>query len=183
MAKRKFLTEMELVVPWQALIELIEPLTRWRADPGGRSPHATAVLQQPTEQGADFLLTVKANQRTLNRQISHQLRGKRKIPFLATNHETAQGRDINWTCGQKRLLITSRKTGMAPTALPSDRQRQPGRQAVEGLASLADESAQNSRRLGALVRERWSLESWHWITSLIWSTTALQWRLTPALSW
>jgi hypothetical protein len=128
-------------------------------------------------------LTVKANQRTLNRQISHQLRGKRKIHFLATDHETSHGRDINWTCGRKRLLITSRKTGMAPTASSSDRQRQPGRQAVEGLAFLADESAQNSRRLGALVRERWSLKSWQWITSLIWSPTAMQWRLTPALSW
>ena len=36
------------------------------------------------EQGADFLLTVKGNQKTLHRQIRSQFQGKRHIPFTAT---------------------------------------------------------------------------------------------------
>jgi hypothetical protein len=33
------------------------------------------------------LLTVKSNQKTLHRQIGCQFEGKRKIPFMATDHE------------------------------------------------------------------------------------------------
>jgi hypothetical protein len=39
----------------------------------------------------DFLLTVKANQKTLHRQICDQLRGNRKIHLLATGHEISHG--------------------------------------------------------------------------------------------
>jgi hypothetical protein len=51
---------------------------------------------QRQEQGADVLLTVKANQRTLHRQIQRQFEGSRQIPFLATDHEIGHGRDITW---------------------------------------------------------------------------------------
>jgi predicted transposase YbfD/YdcC len=62
----------------------------------------TLLTQRPLfqllqEQGADFLLTVKANQKTLYRQIRTQFKGKRKIPLLATDHEKSHGRDITWT--------------------------------------------------------------------------------------
>jgi hypothetical protein len=69
--------------------------------PGGCAPHAAAVFQQLKEQGADFLLTVKANQKTLHRQIGDQLSGKRKILFLARDHEISHGCDITWNLRAK----------------------------------------------------------------------------------
>jgi hypothetical protein len=54
------------------------------------------------EQGADLLLTVKSNQKTLYRQIGHQFQGKRKIPFVAKDHEISHGRDIVWTLRAKQ---------------------------------------------------------------------------------
>jgi len=45
---------------------------------------------------------VKANQKTLHRQIRSQFQGKRKIPFVATDHEASHGRDIAWTLRAKR---------------------------------------------------------------------------------
>jgi hypothetical protein len=59
-------------------------------------------LQLLQEQGADFLLTVKANKKTLHRQIRSQFQGKRKIPFVATNHEISHGRAITWTLRAKQ---------------------------------------------------------------------------------
>jgi hypothetical protein len=60
------------------------------------------VFRQLQEQGADFLLTVKANQKTLHRQILSQLQGKRKIPFVAMDHEIIHGRYITWTLRAKK---------------------------------------------------------------------------------
>jgi hypothetical protein len=54
------------------------------------------------KQGADFLLTVKANQRKLRRQIHSQFQEKRRIPFLAPDHEICHGRVITWTLRAKR---------------------------------------------------------------------------------
>jgi hypothetical protein len=54
-------------------------------------------LRQLKEQGADFLLTVKANQQTLHRQTRSQFQAKRKIPFVATDCEISHGRAITWT--------------------------------------------------------------------------------------
>ncbi|QPN59700.1 hypothetical protein H8F24_17370 [Synechococcus sp. CBW1002] len=51
--------------------------------------------------GGDFLLTVKANQKTLHRQICSQFQGKRKIPFLATDHEISHSRQITWSLRAK----------------------------------------------------------------------------------
>jgi hypothetical protein len=48
-------------------------------------------------QGAVFLLTVKANQKTRHRQIVSQFQGKRTIPFVATDQEISHGRGITWT--------------------------------------------------------------------------------------
>jgi predicted transposase YbfD/YdcC len=58
--------------------------------------------QQLQEQGADFLLTVKANQKTLHRQIQCQFQGKRHISFVATDHEFSHGRNIAWTLRAKQ---------------------------------------------------------------------------------
>ena len=48
------------------------------------------------EQGADVLLTVKSNQKTLYGQIGSQFQGKRHIPFTASDHEKHHGRDTLW---------------------------------------------------------------------------------------
>ena len=45
---------------------------------------------------------MKANQKTLHRQIRSQFQGKRKIPFVATDHEISHGRDITWTLRAKQ---------------------------------------------------------------------------------
>ena len=52
--------------------------------------------------GADFLLTVKANQKTLNRHVRSQFQGKRQILFVVTHHEVNHGRDISWTLRAKQ---------------------------------------------------------------------------------
>ena len=44
---------------------------------------------------------MKANQKTLHRQILSQFQGKRHIPFVATDHEISHGRDITWTLRAK----------------------------------------------------------------------------------
>ncbi len=48
------------------------------------------------EQGAELLLTVKSNQKTLYRQIGRQFEGRRKIPFTATDVEKRHGRHTRW---------------------------------------------------------------------------------------
>ena len=46
-------------------------------------------------------MTVKANQRTLHRQIRSQFQGKRKIPFVAMDQEISHGRNTTWTLRAK----------------------------------------------------------------------------------
>jgi hypothetical protein len=48
------------------------------------------------------LLTVKANPKTPHRQIRSQFQGKRKIPFVAGDHEIGHGRNITWTLQAKQ---------------------------------------------------------------------------------
>jgi hypothetical protein len=78
-----------------------------------RSTHG-ARFQLLQEQGADFLLTVKANQKTLHRQILRQFQGKRHIPFVASNHEISHGRDITWTLRAKEAPQHIRESWLAP---------------------------------------------------------------------
>jgi hypothetical protein len=47
-------------------------------------------------------LTVKANQKTHHRQIRSQFQGKRRIPFVATDHDISHGRDITWILRAKQ---------------------------------------------------------------------------------
>jgi hypothetical protein len=58
--------------------------------------HDTGVFRWYLEQGADLLLTVKSNQKTLYRQIGRQLEKNRKIPFTATDVEKRHGRQTRW---------------------------------------------------------------------------------------
>jgi hypothetical protein len=72
-----------------------------RADPCGRAAYAQGVFRQLTEQGADFFLSIKGNEKTLQRQVSRQFEGKRQIPFAATHHEIGHGREITWAMRAK----------------------------------------------------------------------------------
>ena len=47
-------------------------------------------------------MTVKGNQKTLYRQISSQFQGKRRIPFVARDHEVSHGRNITWMLRAKQ---------------------------------------------------------------------------------
>ena len=67
-----------------------------QADPGGCPALHPTVFQWCLEQGADLLLTVKSNQKTLHRQIGCQFQGKRHIPLTATDHEKRHGRQTVW---------------------------------------------------------------------------------------
>jgi hypothetical protein len=46
-------------------------------------------------------LTVRSNQKTLHRQIHSQFQGRRKIPFVAMDHEVSHGRVITCTLRAK----------------------------------------------------------------------------------
>ena len=50
---------------------------------------------------------MKANQKTLHRQVRSQFQGKRKIPFMSTDHELSHGRDITWTLEEACLWVAS----------------------------------------------------------------------------
>jgi len=109
-------------------------------------------------------LTVKANQKTLHRQIQSQFQVKRHIPFVTMDHEVGHGRDITLTLHAKQ----------APEYI---------REAWIGTSWIVEMSADGSRvgkpfqathlfltnlrttpeALLQLVRDRWSIEGWHWI--------------------
>ena len=68
---------------------------------------------QLTEQGVDFLWTVKSNQKTVLRQMGNQLLGNRKISLLATDHEISHCHDITCVLRAKKATITSINLGIA----------------------------------------------------------------------
>jgi hypothetical protein len=45
---------------------------------------------------------VKAKQKTLHGQILSQFQGKRKITFVAVDHEIGHGREITWKLRAKQ---------------------------------------------------------------------------------
>jgi predicted transposase YbfD/YdcC len=109
-------------------------------------------------------LSVKGNEKTLKQQVSAQFQGKRQIPFAATHHEIGHGREITWAMRAKE----------APEHIKAD---WPGSAwIVELLASGSREGKPFKARhlfltslrttpeaLLRLIRQRWSIESWHWI--------------------
>ncbi|WP_231605331.1 ISAs1 family transposase [Synechococcus sp. CBW1006] len=112
----------------------------------------------------DFLLTVKANQKTLHRQSCSHFQGKRKIPFVATDHEISHGRQINWTlranAAPKHIaqswIGTSSIVEVVATGTLDGK---PCHATHLFLTSLGTTPA----ALLQLVRDRWSIECWHWI--------------------
>lgn len=107
---------------------------------------------------------MKANQKTLHRQIRSQFQGTRKIPFVATDHEVGHGREITWTLRAKEAPehIRSAWSGtswIVEVVTEGRRDGQPFRATHLFLTSLRT----TPEALLRLVRDRLSLEGWHWI--------------------
>ena len=107
---------------------------------------------------------MKANQRSLYRQITDQFVGRRKIPFMATDHEVSHGRDITWTLRAKEapehIKVNWHGTSwIAEVIATGTRDSKPFKATHRFITSLRT----TPEALLRLVRERWSLESWHWI--------------------
>ena len=122
------------------------------------------VFRQLQEQGADFLLTVKANQKSLRRQIHYQILGKRKIPFVATDHEVSHGRNITWKLRAKQAPEHIRENWIGTSwivevMVTGIRDGKPFQATHLFLTSLRT----TPEALLQLVRDRWSIEGWQWI--------------------
>ena len=109
-------------------------------------------------------MTVKANQKTLHRQILSQFQGKRKIPFVATDHEISHGRDIFWTLRAKEAPQHIREAWIGTSWIvevmaTGTRAGKPFQATHLFLTSLRT----TPEALLQLVRDRWSIEGWHWI--------------------
>jgi predicted transposase YbfD/YdcC len=107
---------------------------------------------------------VKANQKTLHRQIRGQFQGKRQIPFVATDHEVNHGRDISWTPRAKQAPEHIRDAWVGTrriveVAADGIRDGKPFQTTHLFLSSLRT----TPEALLKLVRDRWSIEGWHWI--------------------
>ena len=107
---------------------------------------------------------MKGNQKTLHRQIRSQFQGKRHIPFVATDHEISHGRSITWTLRAKQAPEHIRQTWSGTSWIleviaVGTRDGKDFRQTHLFLTSLRT----TPEALLQLVRDRWSIESWHWI--------------------
>jgi predicted transposase YbfD/YdcC len=109
-------------------------------------------------------LTVKANQRTLHRQIRSQFQGKRKIPFVAKDQEISHGRNTTWRLRAKEAPEHIRQSWggtswIVEVTTTGTRESRPFHATHLFLTSLRT----TPEALLQLVRDRWSIECWHWI--------------------
>ena len=107
---------------------------------------------------------MKGNQKTLHRQLRSLFQGKRKIPFVATDHEISHGRAITWTLRAKQAPppITEIWVGtswIVEVMATGSRDGKPFHATHLFLTSLRT----TPDALLRLVRDRWSIEGWHWI--------------------
>ncbi|MGL6133098.1 MAG: ISAs1 family transposase [Prochlorococcaceae cyanobacterium] len=107
---------------------------------------------------------MKANQKILHRQIRSQFQGKRYIPFVATDHEISHGRAITWTLRAKQAPehISEAWIGtswIVEVAAAGTRDGKPFQATHLFITSLRT----TPEALLHLVRDRWSIECWHWI--------------------
>jgi hypothetical protein len=96
--------------------------------------------------------------------LSSQFLGKRRIPFLATDHEISHGRDITWTLRAKQapehIAEAWIGTGwIVEVAASGTLDRKPVQATHLFLTSLRS----TPEALLQLVRENWSIEGSHWI--------------------
>ncbi len=99
---------------------------------------------------------MKANQRTLHRQISDQFLYSRKIPFTATVSDHGHGRDTTWTLRAKQApdVITEAwhgSSGIVELVISGNRAGKPSLQRHLFLTSLRT----TPKALLQLVRDRW----------------------------
>ncbi len=107
---------------------------------------------------------MKANQRILHRQISEQFLYPRKIPFTATISDYGHGREISWTLRAKQApdFITEAWPGsnwIVELVVSGKCAGKPSLQLHLFLTSLRT----TPKALLQQVRERWCIESWHWL--------------------
>ena len=107
---------------------------------------------------------MKANQKTVHRQIRSQFQEKLVIPFVAKDRELSHGRNITWTLRAKEAPehVRSAWSGtswIVEVVTEGTRDGQPFRATHLFLTSLRT----TPEVLLRLVRDRWSLECWHWI--------------------
>ncbi len=100
----------------------------------------------------------------MHRQIRSQFQGKRHIPFVAGDHEISHGRDITWSLRAKQAPshITEAWTStswIVEVTASGTRDTKPFHATHLVLTSLRT----TSEALLQLVRDRWSIEGWHWI--------------------
>ena len=98
------------------------------------------------------------------RQIRSQFQGTRRIPFLAMDHEVGNGREITWIVRAKEAPehIRSAWSGnswIVEVVTEGTREGKPFRATHRFLTSLRTTPEAQLQ----LVRDRWSLEGWHWI--------------------
>ncbi|MFM7453086.1 MAG: transposase, partial [Cyanobium sp.] len=93
-----------------------------------------------------------------------QFQGKRMIPFVATDQEISHGRDITWTLRAKEApqhirqswIGTSWIVEVTTTGTRAGRAFQATHLFLTSLRTTPEALLQ-------LVRDRWSIECWHWI--------------------
>jgi predicted transposase YbfD/YdcC len=109
-------------------------------------------------------LTVKGNQKTLYRQIRSQFQGKRRIPFVARDLDVSHGRNITWMLLAKQVPEHIRENWIGTSLIvevmaTGGRDGKPFQATHLFLTSLRT----TPQTLLQLVRDRWSIEGWHWI--------------------
>ena len=107
---------------------------------------------------------MKGNQKSLHRQIRSQFQGKRKIPFVAMDHEISHGRNITWALRAKQApehireawIGTSWIVEVTASGTRDGKLFQATHLFLTSLRTTPESLLQ-------LVRDRWSIEGWHWI--------------------
>jgi predicted transposase YbfD/YdcC len=110
---------------------------------------------------------VKANQKSLHRRILSQYQGQRHIPFVAMDHKISHGRDITWTLRAKEAPehINEAWIGtswIVEVSATGSRDGKPFQATHLFLTSLRI----TPEALLQLVRDRWSIEGWHWFRDI-----------------
>jgi predicted transposase YbfD/YdcC len=111
------------------------------------------------------LLTVKFNQKTLDRQIGCQFQGKRKILFTATDHEKRHERDTTWELRTSEAPEHIKANWPSSTWIAeviTDTTTHRGKSSVRRHLFLTSIRTTPDALL-RLIRQRWSIENeWHW---------------------
>ena len=111
-----------------------------------------------------MLLSIKANQKTLYRQIGSQFQGKRHIPFAATDHDKRHGRHTHWELQAKEAPehIKANWPGSAWIVELITTTIRKGKRSIRRHLFLTSIRTSPDALL-RLIRQRWSIENeWHW---------------------